>query len=122
MGGTSGPTRRATRQGRRRGSARRDDWCRRMNTKIRRLAVGLLACYLALFVQLNIIQVGRQQELAEHPRNDRQTLRDFNRPRGPIVTADGRVVARSVQTPAPGAEFEYQREYPLGDLFGNVTG
>ena len=93
-----------------------------MNTKIRRLTLALLVCYVALFVQLNILQVGRQSELEAHPRNDRQTLRDFNRPRGPIVTADGLVVARSVPTTAPGAEFEYQREYPLGELFGNVSG
>jgi peptidoglycan glycosyltransferase len=94
-----------------------------VNTKIRRLAVGLLVCYVALFVQLNLIQAGpRQQELAEHPRNDRQTLRDFNRPRGAIVTADGRIVAHSVPTTDPNAQFEYQREYPLNELFANVTG
>ena len=92
-----------------------------MNSKIRRLSIGLLLCYLALFVQLNILQVGKEEQLAEDPRNDRQTIRDFNRPRGAIVTADGVVVARSVQT-APGSEFKYQREYPLGDLFANVTG
>jgi peptidoglycan glycosyltransferase len=92
-----------------------------MNSKIRRLSVGLLLCYLALFVQLNILQVGKKQELTADPRNDRQTIRDFNRPRGPIVTADGVVVARSVPT-APGAEFRYQREYPTGDLFGGITG
>jgi penicillin-binding protein A len=92
-----------------------------MNSKIRRLSIGLLVCYLALFVQLNILQVGKEEQLAEDPRNDRQTIRDFNRPRGPIVTVDGVVVARSVQT-APGSEFKYQREYPLGDLFANITG
>jgi penicillin-binding protein A len=92
-----------------------------VNTKIRRLAVGLLVCYLALFVQLNIIQVGRVDTLTADPRNDRQTIRDFNRPRGPIVTADGQVVARSVRN-APGSEFDFQREYPLGELFANVTG
>lgn len=92
-----------------------------MNSKIRRLSVGLLVCYLALFVQLNVLQVGKQQALTEDPRNDRQTIRDFNRPRGPIVTADGLVVARSVPT-EPGAEFKYQREYPTNDLFAGVTG
>jgi cell division protein FtsI/penicillin-binding protein 2 len=38
-----------------------------VNTKIRRLAVGLLVCYLALFVQLNVLQVGKQEELSERP-------------------------------------------------------
>ena len=93
-----------------------------MNTRIRRLAIGLLVCYLALFVQLNILQVGREEELTSDPRNDRQTIRDFNRPRGPIITADGVVLALSEPVDDPGAELEYQRVYPKGSLFGNVTG
>ena len=92
-----------------------------MNKQIRRLAIALLACYLVLFVQLNVLAVGRQQELNADPRNNRQTERDFNRPRGAIVAADGTVLARSVPTPR-GDQFRYQREYPTGDLFGNVTG
>ena len=92
-----------------------------MNKQIRRLAVALLACYLVLFVQLNVLAVGRQQELNADPRNNRQTERDFNRPRGAIVAADGTVLARSVPT-APGDQFRFQREYPTGDLFGNITG
>jgi peptidoglycan glycosyltransferase len=92
-----------------------------MNKQIRRLAVALLACYLVLFVQLNVLAVGRQQELNADPRNNRQTERDFNRPRGAIVAADGTVLARSVPTPR-GDQFRYRREYPTGDLFGNVTG
>ena len=66
-----------------------------MNTRIRRLAVGLLVCYVALFVQLNLLQVQRQDELAADPRNDRQTIRDFNRNRGEIISADGVVLAYS---------------------------
>jgi peptidoglycan glycosyltransferase len=93
-----------------------------MNTKIQRLAIGLLVCYLALFVQLNVLQVGRQEELTADVRNDRQTTRDFNRPRGPIITADGLVVAESVPVTEPDAKFRYQREYPTADLFANVTG
>ena len=93
-----------------------------MNAKIRRLAVGMLVCYLVLFVQLNILQVGKQEELAADPRNDREIVRDFNRPRGQIVAADGTVLARSVPVTDPKDSFKYQREYPTGDLFGNVTG
>ncbi|MCB0997768.1 MAG: penicillin-binding protein 2 [Acidimicrobiales bacterium] len=93
-----------------------------MNTRIRRLAVGLLVCYLALFVQLNLLQVQREEELTSDPRNDRQTIRDFNRPRGDIITADGVVLARSVRIDEPDAELKYRREYPTGSLFGNITG
>jgi peptidoglycan glycosyltransferase len=92
-----------------------------MNKQIRKLAAALLVLYIALFVQLNVLQVGKRDALDSHPLNNRQTIRDFNRPRGPIVTADGVVVARSVSTPG-GDQFRYQREYPTGDLFTNVTG
>jgi peptidoglycan glycosyltransferase len=93
-----------------------------MNGKIRHLAAGLIVCYLALFVQLNVLQVGRERELTDDPRNNRQTIRDFNRPRGPIVTADGVVVARSVPTTDPDDQFDYQREYPTGELFAHISG
>jgi peptidoglycan glycosyltransferase len=93
-----------------------------VNSKIRRLSLGLMVCFLALFVQLNILQVGKKEALTDDPRNDRQTIRDFNRPRGDIVTADGIVVARSVPTTDPGDEFKYQRDYPTGNLFANITG
>lgn len=93
-----------------------------MNARIRRLAVGLLVCYVALFVQLNILQVGREEELASDPRNDRQTIRDFNRPRGEIVSADGVVLALSEPVDDPEAELKYRRVYPTGSLFGGITG
>ena len=92
-----------------------------MNKQIRKLAAGLLVLYLALFVALNVVQVGKKQELNANPQNNRQTIRDFNRMRGPIVTADGVVVARSVP-PTGASQFKYQREYPTGDLFSNITG
>ena len=66
-----------------------------MNRQIRQLAVGLMACYVVLFVALNYWQVGRKPELDARFDNTRQTLREFNRPRGPIVTSDGVVAAVS---------------------------
>lgn len=92
-----------------------------MNKQIQKLAAALLVLYVVLFVQLNVLQVGKREALDSHPQNNRQTIRDFNRPRGPIVTADGVVVARSVPT-GDGGQFKYQREYPTGDLFTNVSG
>ena len=93
-----------------------------MNSKIRRLAIGLLLCYVILFVQLNVLQVNKQESLAADPRNDRQTIRDFNRPRGEIVSADGVVLARSVPVTDAGDDHKLQREYPTGELFGGITG
>ena len=90
-----------------------------MNKQIRRLAAGLLLCYVVLFVQLNVLQVGQDRELRADPRNTREAVKEFNQPRGPIVTADGVVIAESVPTDDG---FEYQRQYPTRDLFGNITG
>jgi penicillin-binding protein A len=92
-----------------------------MNRKIRQLAVGLMACYVVLFVSLNFWQVGRKPELDARFDNTRQVLREFNRPRGPIITSDGQVAAFSTPTD-PGAEYSFRREYPTGDLFADVTG
>lgn len=91
-----------------------------MNARIRRLAVGLLVAYLVLFVQLNVLQVGQSESLNADVRNTRQTTRDFNRPRGRIVTADGVVIADSI--PSTDGRFKYQRVYPTGELFANITG
>ena len=40
-----------------------------MNKQIRRLAAALLLCYVALFVQLNRLQVVKRDELADNPNN-----------------------------------------------------
>ena len=80
-----------------------------------------MACYVVLFVALNYWQVGRQQELNARFDNTRAIRREFEQPRGPIVTTDGVVAAQSVPNP-PGSEFTYQRQYPTGDLFAHVTG
>jgi peptidoglycan glycosyltransferase len=64
--------------------------------------------------------VVQRDAIADQPDNNRAVLRDFDRPRGEVVTADGVVVARSV--PSVGTQFEFQREYPTTDLFANVVG
>jgi peptidoglycan glycosyltransferase len=92
-----------------------------MNRPIRQLAVGFMALYTVLFAMLNWWQVGQQEELQSAPENTRRELREFNRPRGPIITAEGIVAARSVPAP-PGTLTEFLREYPTDDLFANVVG
>ncbi len=90
-----------------------------MNRQIRRLGIAMLVLFGALFVQLNVIQVLRADAYNDNPNNTRAIVRDFSRPRGQIVAADGTVLARSV--PAEG-RFERQRQYPEGELFAGVTG
>ncbi len=90
-----------------------------MNRQVRRLAVVLLACFTVLFVQLNLIQLVRADDYNSRADNTRAVVRDFSRPRGQIVSADGVILAESV---ASGDRFAYQRRYPTGDLFGQITG
>lgn len=90
-----------------------------MNRQIRRLGVSMLVLFGALFVQLNVVQVLRAKELDQKPQNTRAVVRDYQRPRGQIVSADGAVLARSVEV--PGSD-KRKREYPEHDLFGQVTG
>jgi peptidoglycan glycosyltransferase len=92
-----------------------------MNKQLRRLGAGLLACYVALFAMVNWVQVFGAQALNDHPDNTRKIVRDFNRPRGQIIAADGPVLAKTVPS-APGDPFTFQRTYPEGDLFGHITG
>ncbi len=92
-----------------------------MNTQIRRLGIGLLACYLALFVMLNWIQVVHKDALDNNALNDLRVKQLFNKDRGTISSADGAVLAQS-QTVTGSADFTRQRVYPQGALFGQLTG
>ena len=92
-----------------------------MNQRIRRFAVVLIVLYVILFAQLNFIQVGQKSTLEADTRNTRQTVRDFNDPRGDIRTSDGVVIATSVRNKA-GSEFDWQRTYPEDDLYSAITG
>jgi peptidoglycan glycosyltransferase len=92
-----------------------------VNQRIRRFAVVLIVLYVILFVQLNFIQVGKKSTLDADARNTRQTVRDFNDPRGDIRTSDGVVMATSIRNMAD-SEFDWQRTYPEGDLYSATTG
>jgi peptidoglycan glycosyltransferase len=87
--------------------------------QIRRLGVAMVVLYAALFVQLNVVQVLRQDEYNDNPANIRAVTRDYGRPRGQILSSDGAVLARSV---ADDSHFKRRREYPEHDLFGPITG
>ena len=90
-----------------------------MNVRIRRLGVALLVAYVAVFAKLNYIQVFNAESLNEEPGNNREILRDFTEPRGTITSADGVLLARSVEVDD---QFVRQREFPTGELFGHITG
>ncbi len=90
-----------------------------MNRQIRRLGLVVLVLYGALFVKLNQVQVFGAQALTDRPENTRVLQRDFNEPRGDIVSADGAILATSEERRAA---LRYQRVYPDGELFAHVTG
>ena len=90
-----------------------------MTKRIRTLGLVIMVLYAALFVKLNLVQVFQAKALNDRPDNTRSLQRDFNRPRGDIVTSDGTVVATSE---ARRAALRYQRVYPKGDLYAHTTG
>jgi penicillin-binding protein A len=92
-----------------------------VNRQISKLGAGLLACYLALFLMVNYVQVVKADTLNDDPRNTRAAVRDFDRTRGRIISADGQDLAVTVPA-ADGSRFEHQRVYPTGELFAHVTG
>lgn len=91
-----------------------------MNRQIRRLGLAMAILFVALFVQLNVVQVFRADSYNNNPNNTRSVTRDFNRPRGQIIAADGTVLARSEAV--AGAQLQRQRVYPERELFGHITG
>jgi len=90
-----------------------------VNRQIRGLGIGLSVLFVALFLQLNWLQVVDAGNLNNHPGNSRAVVRDFVQPRGAIQTSDGTVIAVSTPT---NDSFERQRSYPEGALFGHLTG
>ena len=94
-----------------------------MNQRIRRLTIALIALFGILFVQLTTWQVVKQDELKKKPGNMHALYSQFDKPRGTIVTADGKVIAASTKLPTDSnSKFDYQREYPYGDLYASITG
>ncbi len=90
-----------------------------MNRHIRFLGIGLIVCFVALFIQLNRIQLVQQEELQANPANNRQIERNFSRERGSIFTIDGTIIATSIEVDD---DLERERTYPEGDLYAHSTG
>jgi peptidoglycan glycosyltransferase len=90
-----------------------------MTKQIRTLGIGLIICFVLLFVQLNRLTVFNAAKLNDNPNNTRDILRDFAQPRGKVLSADGVLLADSIPS---SDRFVYQRVYPTKDLFSSVTG
>lgn len=93
-----------------------------MNHQIRRFGFVMILLFVAMFAQLNYLQVVRADHYANHPGNSRNAVRDFGEKRGSIITSDGRVIAESFLNPRTNSNYTYLRRYPGGSLYGHLTG
>jgi peptidoglycan glycosyltransferase len=91
-----------------------------MNGPVRRLSMGIFACFFALLVAVTWIQVINASALKADPRNSRPGLSERGKERGLIVTTDGTEVARSVEDPNDPRSFI--RQYPEGEVFAHIVG
>lgn len=93
-----------------------------MNKQIRRVALGMLILFGALFVNFNVLGIVQADSLREDTRNARGLIREYAVQRGSIVVgerAEAEEVARSVET---GGRLRHEREYPHGPRYAHVTG
>ncbi len=92
-----------------------------MERQIRRLAAALLVLFLALFAQINYVQVFGAERLADNPANaKRQLIAEYAVDRGQILAADRQTVLATSRKSA--GELRYQRRYPQGPLYATITG
>lgn len=90
-----------------------------MNRHIRMVGVGIMALFVVLFAQLNWVQIFHASALNANPLNSRRITKEYDTPRGNIISSDGQLLAYSKPVTGP---FKYQRVYPFGSLFGQITG
>ena len=92
---------------------------RNINFRVRMVGAGATVLVLIVFVQLNYLQVFHAGALNDNKLNTRGILSQFQQLRGAIISADGETLAQSVPS---NDQFRYQRQYPQGALFGQITG
>ena len=89
-----------------------------MNASIRRTAIVASVLFLALLVNVSVVQLWRQSSLSADDRNRRVLDAEFAQNRGAILAGDTQI---ATTTPIKD-RFQYQRSYPQGSLYATVTG
>lgn len=89
-----------------------------MTKTIRRVSLAMLLLFGALFVNLNIIQMLRADELVNHTNNRRLLVAEYAIQRGQIVAGE-EAVAHSEETDD---ELKYLRIYEEPRLWAHITG
>jgi penicillin-binding protein A len=87
--------------------------------QIRRMGIGLVIAFLLLFAQLNYVQFFAAGDIASNRANPRALIREYSIKRGDILSLNGKKLATSVATKD---RLKYRRTYPMGELFGHITG
>ena len=96
---------------------------RSVDRRIRRLGFGLVGLFALLFAQLSYVQVINADHIKAQPANARrQIIAEYKVERGPILSADGVVLARSERSPQRRAELRFERRYTDGPLYAALTG
>ena len=94
-----------------------------MDRRIRRLGIGLVVLFALLFAQLSYVQVIAADDIKDEPANARrQIIAEYKVERGPILSADGAVLAKSVRNEDRRAELLFRRIYLNGPLYAALTG
>jgi peptidoglycan glycosyltransferase len=89
-----------------------------MIRQINRVTAAIVVLLLALIINLSYIQVFKAGDLRGQAGNQRVTLTEYSRERGPILLAS-EAIAES--TPTSDA-LKYLREYPDGSTYASITG
>lgn len=94
-----------------------------MERRIRRLGIGFVVLFGLLFAQVAYVQVVAADRIANQPANaPRQIRAEYQTERGRILAADGLTVLAESVPAAPGSVYAFERSYPKGALYGQITG
>jgi penicillin-binding protein A len=90
-----------------------------VNRALRRGGTAVIVLIVALLANITYIQVVKAGDYRKDPLNRRVLLEEVSRQRGQITAAGGVVLAKSDRSDD---SYRYQRSYPLGAAYANLTG
>lgn len=89
-----------------------------MNQAIRNVWIATIVLFTLILGSLTAVQFFQAKSLQANDWNSRRILAEFSKNRGQI-TADGVTLAQSVPSDD---DWKYQRSYPMGNMYSNLTG
>ena len=91
-----------------------------MNTPLRRVSLAMMIMIVLLLANDTYVQVVKADSYRTNPYNQRVLDDEYSRPRGVIVTADGKTLLAS--STATNDRLKYLRVYSNGPMYAPVTG